>query len=50
MVVGNGFRFLTICKCSSWGSCMREGIFSASVCLRTGGIDDTVFKSLGLTM
>ena len=39
MVVGNSLRFLMICKCSSWGSCMREGIF-ALVCLRMGGLED----------
>ncbi len=37
MAEGNGLRCSMICKCSSWGSCMREGIF-ASVCLLMGGI------------
>ena len=32
MVVGNNLRLLMICKCSSGGSCMREGIF-VLVCL-----------------
>ena len=39
MVVGKGLRFLMICKCSSWGRCMRDGIFCFGV---TFEVDKTV--------
>lgn len=38
IVVGNDLRLLMICKCSSGGNCIREGMF-VSVCLGWGALE-----------